>query len=64
MALVAWAKPVFTKARTRLEEAMRRVTPAPNGYLGLKEQMSAAKNALVFGPEDHAPHGVFFACGR
>ena len=38
--------------------------PLPDGFPGLREQLQAAKTALVFGPEDRAPHAVFFACGR
>lgn len=36
----------------------------PEGYPGLRQQIQAAQAALVFGPEDRAPHGLFFACGR
>jgi hypothetical protein len=63
-AMERWAKAVMAAARGRLEQAAINMVPEPDGYPGLKEQLRAAKNALVFGPEDRAPHAIFFACGR
>ena len=63
-ALEAWSKAVMDAARAKLQHAAGNKKPAPDGYPGLKEQLKAAQNALVFGPEDRAPHALFFACGR
>ena len=63
-ALERWASAVMAGARARLSQAAINQVPEPDGYPGLKEQLRAAKNALVFGPEDRAPHAMFFACGR
>jgi hypothetical protein len=63
-ALGRWAHAVMAAARTRLVQAAIDSVPEPDGYPGLKQQMQAAKNALVFGPEDRAPHALFYACGR
>ena len=52
------------KATVKLQEAAKSVPQEPDGYDGLQEQLKSAKRALVFGPEDRAPHGLFFACGR
>ena len=62
--LEKWAAKVMAIATTRLTQAAQAQTPAPDGYPELRKQMQAAKNALVFGPEDRAPHALFFACGR
>jgi hypothetical protein len=58
-ALDRWAKAVRARAKARLTDAARDRPPDPDGYPGLREQMRVAKNALVFGPEDRAPHGFF-----
>ena len=63
-ALEAWAALVVAKAEVKLAEASRCRPPEPDGFPGLRQQLRAAKNALVFGPEDRAPHAIFFACGR
>ena len=63
-ALERWAAMVLSVAQVRISEAAREERPEPDGYPGLKQQLQAAKAALVFGPEDRAPHAVFFACGR
>ena len=63
-ALDRWAEAVRARAKARLAAAARDRPPDPDGYPGLREQIQAAKRALVFGPEDRAPHGFFFACGR
>jgi len=36
----------------------------PEGHPDLLRQLTTAKNALVFGPENRTPHALFFACGR
>ena len=64
MALERWAKAVVDAARLKLQQAASSTHPTPDGYPGLREQLRAAQNALVFGPEDRAPHALFFACGR
>ena len=63
-ALEKWAAAVMAKAQARLQAAAVAQHPAPDGYPGLREQIKAAQNALVFGPEDRAPHAFFYACGR
>ena len=63
-ALRKWMEALMKKAQARLQAAARETRPMPEGYPGLKEQMRAAQNALVFGPEDRAPHAFFYACGR
>jgi hypothetical protein len=63
-ALARWAAAIMAAARTRLSEAAVNQAPEPDGYPGLKDQLQAAQNALVFGPEDRAPHALFFCCGR
>jgi len=63
-ALENWAAAVVARAQLRLSQAAIARAPKPEGYPGLKQQLRAAKNALVFGPEDRAPHALFFACGR
>ena len=63
-ALENWAAAVVARAQLRLSQAAIARAPEPEGYPGLKQQLRAAKNALVFGPEDRAPHAMFFACGR
>jgi len=63
-ALLAWADAVKARAQARLMQAARDNPPEPDGYPDLHRQMEAAKRALVFGPEDRAPHALFFACGR
>ena len=64
IALERWAKAVVDAARLKLQQAASSKHPTPDGYPGLREQLRAAQNALVFGPEDRAPHALFFACGR
>ena len=63
-ALEAWAGAVLAKAQARLTAAAQTQPPEPDGHPDLQRQMTAAQNALVFGPEDRAPHALFFACGR
>ena len=55
---------MLAAARARISEAALHERPDPDGYPGLKQQLKAAKAALVFGPEDRAHHAIFFACGR
>ena len=54
-ALENWAAAVVARAQLRLSQAAIARAPEPEGYPGLKQQLRAAKNALVFGPEDRAP---------
>jgi hypothetical protein len=63
-ALKAWMEAIWGRARAALSSAAATRRPLPDGFPGLRDQLNAAKNALVFGPEDRAPHAVFFACGR
>ena len=63
-ALDAWAAAVLARAGARLARAARTQAPEPDGYPGLRKQLKAAQAALVFGPEDRAPHALFFACGH
>ena len=63
-AMEKWSSAVMAAAKARLAQAAINQGPEPEGYPGLKQQLNAAKNALVFGPEDRAPHAIFFACGR
>ena len=62
--LQKWASAVTAAAKVRLSKAAKEVRPEPEGYPGLKAQLKAAKSALIFGPEDRAPHAVFYACGK
>eukprot|EP00667_Euglena_gracilis_P000109 EG_transcript_109 len=62
--LLKWAEAVRARAEARITQAAREHPHEPDGYPNLQEQLSAAKRALVFGPEDRAPHALFFACGR
>ena len=64
LALEKWAATFVAKARVKLQEAAVLQRPLPDGYPGLRDQIKAAQNALVFGPEDRAPHALFYACGR
>jgi len=63
-ALHKWAEAVTARAEARMVEAARENPQEPDGYPDLDRQLKAAKTALVFGPEDRAPHALFFACGR
>ena len=63
-ALQVWMDAILSRARAALSISAAARRPLPDGFPGLREQLNAAKNALVFGPEDRAPHAVFFACGR
>ena len=63
-AMEKWASAVMAAAKTRLTQEAVNQVPEPEGCPGLKAQLNAAKNALVFGPEDRAPHAIFFTCGR
>ena len=63
-ALSKWMDALMKKALAKLQAAAVETRPSPEGYPGLKGQMRAAQNALVFGPEDRAPHAFFYACGR
>ena len=63
-ALDTWAHAVMARARWRATEAAKTRPQEPDGYPDMDNQLAAAQNALVFGPEDRAPHAVFFACGR
>jgi len=63
-ALDAWAAAVLARAQIRLTAAAQTHQPEPDGHPDLRRQLTATQNALVFGPEDRAPHAVFFACGR
>ena len=63
-ALHKWMEALMKKAQAKLQAAAVETRPPPGGYPGLRGQMRAAQNALVFGPEDRAPHAFFFACGR
>ena len=63
-ALTSWMATILEKAHAALTASAVARHPLPDGFPGLREQLQAAKTALVFGPEDRAPHAVFFACGR
>ena len=62
--LEIWASKVMAEATVRLVQAEKDHPSAPEGYPDLRKQMKKAQNALVFGPEDRAPHALFFACRR
>jgi hypothetical protein len=63
-ALGRWADMVMAKCMANQQRRQNGVSREPEGYPALLAQMTQMQAHLVFGPEDRAPHAMFFACGK
>ena len=62
--LERWAEAIMARARHKVVQGAMAAKPLPDGQPGLLNQLNKAKAALMFGPEDRAPHAIAFVCGR